>query len=278
MWIWTRAASAKWEDVWHERLLHVGRERLVSWRVASSRMIKLQAYLDTQAQAKALQRTFGGTIRKFDRAWKPDGSPPKTPLSIRGKLLIYANRETFEQTRKASDRKQRLYVPAELAFGTGEHATTATCLRWIIDLIPELPRKWSMLDAGTGSGILALAAARFGADPILGFDFDPTAVRIARRNARENRLAKQVTFERQDVTNWTPPRKFDLVCANIYGDILIASAKTIRRAVASPGYLLLSGMLNTQAPDCIAALQKAGLTEVSRRTRGKWTTALLHNS
>jgi len=238
-------------------------------------MVKLQAFLDTESQARSLKRNYGGAIKKFDRAWKADGSPPRAPLSIRSKLLIYANKEAYLTESKLTDRRKRLYVPAELAFGTGEHATTATCLRWMIDLLGELPAEWSMLDAGAGSGILALAAARFGASPAAGFDFDSTAVRIARRNARENGLGKKVSFEEQDVTKWTPPGKFDLVCANIYGDILIASAKRIRGAVASNGFLLLSGMLNTQAPDCIAALEKAGLARRAIRSRGKWTTALL---
>lgn len=275
MWVWSRIASAKWEDAWLERLRHLGPERLVTWHVAGSRMLKLEAYLDSEREARKLVTLYGGKTARFDRAWKPDWTPPEKPIAIRGRLLLYANAEAFQRERMLEDRRIRMLIPAELAFGTGEHATTATCLRWMCDLLPHFPASWSCCDIGTGSGILAVAAARLGAGEVEAFDFDPAAVKVARRNLQRNGLKARVKLHQADLAAWQPERAFDLVCANVYGDILTANAGTIANAVAPGGQLLLSGMLRSQAPECIEALCSAGMAPGGSRNRGKWVTALL---
>src|SRR5208283_1062878 len=109
-----------------------------------------------------------------------------------------------------------------LSFGTGQHPTTAFCLH-------ELARggrigaRRSFLDIGTGSGILAIAAAKLGYSPVHAFDFDPEAVRIARTNARANGVHKILRISRGDVAKLPirPGRQYDLICANLISPLLI---------------------------------------------------------
>src|SRR6185369_3885892 len=92
----------------------------------------------------------------------------------------------------------------------------------------------SFLDIGTGSGILAIAAAKLGAKPIEAFDFDPEAVRVAKENARRNRVETRLKLSEQDVTKISrqPFRRFDLVCANLISNLLVAERDRIIARVA----------------------------------------------
>ena len=118
-----------------------------------------------------------------------------------------------------------------MAFGTGDHATTSTCLRLLVDYAKEARGgRWSLLDLGCGTGILAIAGALLGAAEVDGFDFDPAAVKIANRNARRHGL-KRLKFTEDDVTKWEPEREYDVVAANIFFDVLTISFERIAAAV-----------------------------------------------
>ena len=116
-----------------------------------------------KAVADRLVGRFGGAAEKLARDWQTKllAIEKRPPLRI-GKRLVVVTEE--EPRRKA----EQLIIPAAGAFGTGEHATTAMCLRLLEETSRELPAGWSLLDAGTGTGILALAAHRFGAREVLG--------------------------------------------------------------------------------------------------------------
>src|SRR5260221_12407090 len=90
------------------------------------------------------------------------------------------------------------YLTSVLAFGKGDHATSSSCLRLLLDIVHKSGR-WHMLDVGTGAGILAIAAAKLGASGVDAFDFDPTAVRTAKQNAKLNELETSIHFWNQDV-------------------------------------------------------------------------------
>src|SRR5213079_2251151 len=107
-------------------------------------------------------------------------------------------------------RNQKLIIPAGVAFGTGEHATTAMSLRLLEKLTRRWKPGWSIVDLGTGSGILALAGKRFGANRVIGIDNDPTAIATAKENARLNKI-DNVDFRVTDVRRWKPPPKIDIV-------------------------------------------------------------------
>ena len=133
-----------------------------------------------------------------------------------------------------------------MSFGTGHHPTTLFCLEQLVECMPLGGGK-SFLDVGTGSGILAISAVKLGYGPVEAWDFDPVAVEVARRNAEQNRLDQALSFEGQDLTK-TPPggRQFDLICANLMFDLLLAERTKLASWLAVKGRLVLAGILAEQ--------------------------------
>ena len=134
-----------------------------------------------------------------------------------------------------------------LSFGTGQHPTTAFCLRQLV--ARRRPGEaQSCLDIGTGSGILAIAAAKLGYAPVDAFDFDPEAVRIARANARRNGVAARIRFSRQDLTKLPrrSARKYSLVCANLISSLLLAERERILARLQPDGVLVVAGILKEE--------------------------------
>jgi ribosomal protein L11 methyltransferase len=160
-----------------------------------------------------------------------------------------------------------------MAFGTGDHATTATCLRMIADFAEGQSGRWEALDLGAGTAILALAARRLGAARCDAWDYDPACVRAARENARLNQL-RNVPVARVDVTEWTPARQWDLVIANLYSTMLVRVSDRITAAVKPSGRLILSGMLAAQAEETLAGFRARGLGFQRVVKKGKWVTAI----
>jgi ribosomal protein L11 methyltransferase len=132
-----------------------------------------------------------------------------------------------------------------LAFGTGSHPTTRLCLRW---LVRNLRRGERVLDYGCGSGVLAIAAALLGAGEVAGTDIDPQAIRASRDNAAANGVAAR--FELPDAL---PPGDFDLLVANILANPLIVLAPLLAERTGAGGRIALSGILEAQADEVIAA-------------------------
>ncbi len=145
-----------------------------------------------------------------------------------------------------------------MAFGTGEHATTATCLRLLADLAPELPEKFYAMDLGTGSGILAIAAEALGAGNVYASDYDATAVRVAKQNARKNRC-KTLTVEEADVFTLKANKVAHVVMANLFSDVLIGASPRIAKATKPGGYLIFSGVLRKQAEEVSRSLGQSRL-------------------
>src|SRR5204862_1646117 len=124
---------------------------------------------------------------------------------------------------------------------TGHHPTTAFCLERVATLRDE-SRRQSFLDIGTGSGILSIAATKLGYAPVVAFDFDPDAVRVAKENAATNQT--HFTISQRDLTKQPlrSRKKFDVVCANLIYDLLIQERVRILNRLASGGTLVLAGI------------------------------------
>jgi ribosomal protein L11 methyltransferase len=268
--VWRKLASAKWEDAWVERLGFLGPERVAITALAGSRTIRIEAYGLTQKIAARLLKEFGGQTRSIARTATFETRPNK-PIVIRQRLVVVESEKDRERLPPTLARRATLIIPAGMAFGTGGHATTSQCLRFLCDAAAEPKRPWEMLDLGTGSGILALAARALGAGRVDAFDFDPDAVRTARENARRNGFSR-VAIRRLDVTKWQPRRKWEVVAANLYSEVLIAAAPVIADAVTPGGRLLLSGILRTQEQGCIAAFSSRCMNLQKTARRGKWVT------
>jgi ribosomal protein L11 methyltransferase len=154
-----------------------------------------------------------------------------------------------------------------MAFGTGAHPTTALCLEALGDALLERPGA-SVLDVGTGSGILAIAAARLGAGRVAASDLDPAAVRVARENAARNGVELAVDGRGADAV----PGRFDLVLANILANALASLAPALAARLAPGGLLFLSGLLDGQEGEVRRACEAAGLDPDPSRDRasGGW--------
>lgn len=157
-----------------------------------------------------------------------------------------------------------LRIDPSSAFGTGLHATTALCLERIDELSPV----GAMLDVGTGTGVLAMAALALGAHRAVGTDNDPEALRVAAENAEGNSLGQLLTLRGDDVT--AIEERFELVVANILAGPLVDMAPGLADRVAPGGRLILSGVLGTQAEEVSAAYVAAGLTAPVITARDEW--------
>ena len=272
--VWRKLSTVKWEDTWMERLGWLG-QRLVMFTLPNSRSLRIEAYHVTRTEADTLVSAFGGTLRVARPLTRKELEPkPRPPLRVRGRLLVVSTEKELELARRQHAKTPALLIPATVAFGTGEHATTASCLRMIADVAHELRgTEWDALDLGTGSGILAFAARIFGAGKVEASDFDATAVRVAKENAAANNITG-VHFIRSDLLKWTAPRQWPVVLANVFSTTLIAAAPLIAGAVEKGGRLILSGILRTQEGEVLAAFRKQGCRLERAVRKGKWVTLL----
>jgi ribosomal protein L11 methyltransferase len=157
-----------------------------------------------------------------------------------------------------------------LSFGTGQHPTTRFCLSQLVACRNEGVAQ-SFLDVGTGSGILAITAAKVGYKPVVAFDCDPQAVKIARANARANGVAKNVLFSRRDLSELQPSmRRFDVICANLISSLLIAEQRRICRWLAPKGTLVLSGILRSEFAQVRRAYRQSGFRLSRRQSEAEW--------
>ena len=272
--VWRKLSTVKWEDTWMERLGWLG-QRLVMFTLPNSRSLRIEAYHVTRTEADTLVSAFGGTLRVARPLTRKELEPkPRPPLRVRGRLLVVSTEKELALASKQHAKTPALLIPASVAFGTGEHATTASCLRMIADVAHELRgTEWDALDLGTGSGILAFAARIFGARKVEASDFDATAVRVAKENAAANNITG-VHFIRSDLLKWTAPRQWPVVLANVFSTTLIAAAPRIAGAVEKGGRLILSGILRTQEGEVLAAFRKQGCRLERAVRKGKWVTLL----
>ncbi len=265
---WTRLTTAKWEDSWAERLTFLGPDRLAFTTWPNGKTVRIEAFVD-EATAAKLVKEFGGKVAKAP-LWTGDPVTPRAPLEIRGRLTVYPDEASFAKWQAGPRKKPGIHVPAGMAFGTGDHATTASCLRMLADLSRELPAGWTALDAGTGSGILALAARALGASRVEAFDNDPACVRITKENARLNSITG-IKVTRVDVTTWQPSDRHHVVLANLFSDLLIRVIPTLKAANQPAGHLIFSGVLKDQLFEVTAAFESHGYRIHRTVVRGKWS-------
>ena len=154
------------------------------------------------------------------------------------------------------------------AFGTGAHATTKLCLEFLLELADAGEARGPLADLGTGSGVLAIAAAKLGWRPVIGIDSEEAAIEAARDNAAANDVV--LDLERRNLRERPPPPTPALV-ANLTAPLLEAVAERLDRP---PRVLVCSGLLTSEADRVASAWAATGLTEVARRSEGDWTALL----
>ncbi|NOJ41999.1 50S ribosomal protein L11 methyltransferase [Bradyrhizobium sp. WSM 1791] len=173
--------------------------------------------------------------------------------------------------------KLGIEIEAALAFGTGHHGTTRGCLL-LLDQALKAWRPRRVLDLGTGTGVLAIAAAKALHEKVLASDIDPPSVQVARDNARLNvsgHLVRTVRATGFSAPQFTQSALFDLVLANILANPLRQLAGPMARHLAPSALVILSGLLPHQAPAVIAAYRARGLVPVRHLRIEGWSSLLL---
>lgn len=184
------------------------------------------------------------------------------PTRIGKRLVVVPSWETYER----SQNDVVLTMDPGMAFGTGTHDTTRLC----VELLEQTVRPGdTLLDVGTGSGILAIAALLLGAGHALGIDIDEVAVRVARENAAANGVSQRCSFLSGDLTDKVNG-KFSIITANIVADVIIRLSTDLPRFLDSRGVFIASGIIDAREQDVTDALEAAGLTVTGRAAAGGW--------
>src|ERR1035437_5655649 len=286
LWRISVTTSAEAEDAVTELLESTFGEPVCSWTDAETGIAAASVYLPTKPDwSRARQKELASSLRRIARSGlnlgpgqislrsirKQDGAEPWNlplkPLVIGSALLLKPS-----WSRRRPRKGQALVVlDPGLSFGTGRHPTTAFCLRQLV-AGRRLGEPKSCLDVGTGSGILAIAAAKLGYAPVDAFDFDPQAVRVARANALGNGVAAKIRFRRQDLTKLPcrSARKYSLICANLVSNLLLSEMKRILARLRQDGVLVVAGILEGEFAAVQRAFATAGLRLMASRTENEW--------
>ncbi len=187
------------------------------------------------------------------------------PLRVGRRFLVCP---TWDNSEPGAGDRVILMDPGR-AFGTGHHETTRLCLEWLEDWTESnRPDTMSLLDLGTGSGILAMAGALLGFGRVLAVDNDEEAVEVARENLRVNGLEGRIVLSVGSVGELE--ERFDVVAANLQANPLIEMAHALSERLQPGGMLVLSGILVEQGESVRSAYEEAGLLFVERRSAGEW--------
>ena len=229
----------------------------------------LEAFL-TQAR-----ETLGDKLSwrwQDDQDWSESWKQGLQPRRV-GRHFIVAPSWTQPEQRNGD---RVIVIDPEMAFGTGEHATTRGALRFLEICVQPGDR---VLDVGTGSAILAIGAAMCGASDVLGVEYDPDAIMNAQDNITRNGVADVVRLETALVDDLYLQRSgnaaFDIIAANVLSSVLVPLLPSFHNALRAGGYLILGGILEAEADDLIGAAQSAGFILRSEDLEDEWWGGLL---
>lgn len=212
-------------------------------------------------ESRGLEVTTHGQVR--DEDWAENWKRFYHPLEVGRRLVVCPSWEAFEP------RPDQLVITLDpgSAFGTGYHWTTRLCLEFLEE---ESLRGGPMLDLGTGSGILAIAAARLGVAPLVAIDNDPVAVKVAQENAAINGLDFPVQLGESPAGG-----PFRLVTANLIARVLVELASALGECLAPGGRLICGGIIQERRDEVVEALEGVGLKLVSEKAQEDWVSLLL---
>ena len=242
--------------------------------------IKLRTYLPSDARQRFSHIEVGVNLASIleplgeltvtpldnDADWQNAWKEHFTLLRIGKRLVIKPSWIEYE----AADGEVLVELDPGLAFGTGYHPTTHTCLEVMEETVtPAI----EVLDLGCGSGILTIAAIKLGAGRVVALDIDPQAVQASRQNFRRTRIKEQVQLDQGSLPNrLAPPGSFDMVFANISARGIRERASDILPTLKPAGLLIASGIIDEQYPETEQALKAAGYGDIEVRPREDWVT------
>ncbi|MBR0319738.1 MAG: 50S ribosomal protein L11 methyltransferase [Clostridia bacterium] len=196
-----------------------------------------------------------------DTDWNENWKKYYKPFRAGKHLVIKPSWETWD----AQEGDLIIEMDPGMAFGTGTHETTALC----VELIEDYYKGGTLLDVGTGSGILALCAAKLGAENITAVDIDPDAVRVAKENAQRNGVADKIDVREGDLIQGLDA-SFDFAAANILAPIVKLLLPPMYKHTVKGGLFICSGILKEQEEDVCDAIEKAGYTLLEVRRKNDW--------
>ena len=219
-------------------------------------------------------RSFDIVFRDFERHDLPKENWAEVwkihfkPLEISPRLLVRPSWENVEQ----KEGQIQLILDPGMSFGTGQHATTKFCLASIDEFLQKANRPLTVLDAGAGSGILAIAATLLGcAKPVRAFDIDPDTIPVAKENAERNGIApSDIEFAVSALDDYQSDMQYDIVAANILSSALIAGQEKLLSLTKPGGYLVLAGILATEYDRVKAAFEELGCKELRTTQEKEW--------
>lgn len=232
-----------------------------------ARLADINAFLDDLASrypGLSIPKPSVSTVRSED--WSTSWKANFKALRVGRRLLIVPS---WEEARPRPD-DIVLHLDPGMAFGTGGHETTRLCLEVLEGIMDGMPilLSPSVLDLGTGSGILAMAAVQLGAGRVRAVDIDPQAVEVARENLAANGLAEQVKLDTTPLEALSG--SFDIILANILAEELVRLAPHLTERLATGGTLVLSGILAEKEPLVRAGFASCPLEYRETRAEGEW--------
>jgi ribosomal protein L11 methyltransferase len=245
----------------------------VSWFEEKPGKFRIEVYVPTKQDAASVEAIVGAAAPELHLRQKKVKAADWVAMSLEGLPAVRAGRFVVagaHALQRESGGRVKIWIEASEAFGTGHHGTTWGCLMALEGLLRRR-RVSRVLDVGAGSGVLAIAAAKCGAEA-LAIEIDPRAAAIAEINARQNNVASRVRVIAGDGARHIAKQQFDLVFANILMRPLIRLAPRLVPAVAPGGTLVLSGLLRTQAPLVREAYESRGLILEKQIPREAWMT------
>jgi ribosomal protein L11 methyltransferase len=184
------------------------------------------------------------------------------PLQI-GRWLIFSDSAKSSSVRKGVIPIQ---IEARMGFGSGSHETTRLCLQ----MMEKIGKARSLLDVGTGSGILAIAGYKMGIPKIVAVENDPAALKSARHNGELNHCGNRIKWRKADIAVWKSKTQFHVITANLLSGLLLSQAKRLSSWLEEDGFLLISGLLKSELPEVEAKFRSIGFKLSRKLSRSRW--------
>ncbi len=219
-----------------------------------------------------LGRLYGESCVVDDEAWKDKWKEHFKPARVTDRIVV---KPTWEQYTPAEAHELVLEIDPGMAFGTGTHETTSLCMKLLEKYMTQMDVKpVRVLDAGCGSGILAVAAALLGSENVIGVEIDPEAVKAAKENVELNQVADAVHVREGDIMKITEDYgrgyRADIVVANLMHNLIITLAPIIIKHMEEGSIFISSGILLEKKDEVARAVEKAGFEIKEILEEGDW--------
>lgn len=223
----------------------------------------------------ALQKLEALTIA--DQDWLAEWKKGYEPMEIGARLLVTPS---WKRAQLAATERLLIQIDPGMAFGTGTHETTRGCLELLEKYWPPKSKgtvQPALLDVGTGTGILAIAALKLcPTATVIGFDVDPEAITVAEENAEINGVSAALTLEVNKLSSYHG-QEFDVVLANLTADVITDLAPDFTTVIKGQGTLIVSGILREQGDDVLSMLARCSFDLLESKPDGEWVSFALRS-